>query len=101
MIEWVAFLGLIVGVACRVASPYLRKLREKAIKAFDEKFLFSAIATVVLCFIVSMLAFPLIVIPESPNGVTLWFLFGVFTTNFAVGWGANDIINEVLEWKSQ
>lgn len=100
MIEWVAFIGLLVGVVCRVVSPYLRKIREKAIETFDFKFLYSAIATVILCLIVSILAFPLIVIPVLPNGLSLWFLFGVFATNFAVGWGANDIINEVLEWRS-
>lgn len=68
----VKFFGVLAGVVARSLLPWLRKLRDHEIQGFDRRYLISAIASFIICFIISLLIFPqftpppLITSPDNP-----------------------------------
>ena len=92
MLEAIAFVGMLLGVLGRTASPYLRKIKEGAEIVWSQRYTASAIASLILCAITVALVFPAFTIPEGS-------LLAVFLAAFCFGFGINAVVNEVDKWK--
>lgn len=90
---YIAFIAIFLGVLCRTLFPYVKKVKEAEAKGdllkFDYKYLYTAISSLVLSVIVTLLIFPTFKIPEA-TGIYL------FCMSFTFGWSTNDIVNELL-----
>ena len=92
---YVALLAIFFGILSRTLLPYLRKRREAAKKepteilAFDAVYLETAIYSLIVSMIATILIFPAYAIPDVPAVY-------VFASAFAYGWMSNDVINEVI-----
>jgi len=91
MIEAVAFVGMFLGVISRTALPYLYKVQGGANISWDNRYLASAIASLILCTITVALVFPAFTIPEG-SVVAAFFVAYVF------GFGINSTVNEIDKW---
>ena len=58
--------GVFLGVVARSLLPWLRKLRDNEIQGFDRRYLISAFASFIICFIITLLIFPHFTPPTSP-----------------------------------
>ena len=118
----VKFFGVLSGVVARSLLPWLRKLRDNEIQSFDRRYLISAIASFIICFIITLLIFPHFTSPEgagswsapafsnpsassdspqtaipSPNP-SLEDYFKLFCLAFGFGFGFDGIIKEAGQW---
>lgn len=89
----VAFLGVFIGVLLRTLLPYIRKLKEaketNTQLLFDVKYAYTAIVSLFITCVVTLLVFPAFTIPD----VALLYLF---CSAFAWGWATNDLVNELI-----
>ena len=92
-VTYIVFIAIFLGVLCRTLFPYVKKMKEAEAKGdllkFDYKYLYTAISSLVLSVIVTLLIFPTFKIPEA-TGIYL------FCMSFTFGWSTNDIVNELL-----
>ena len=93
--EIIAFLGLLCGVLARTFEPYLRKMWQGTVEAFDRRFFLSMIAGFILSLFIAFQAAPemMVVVVNSS--------FMVFSVNFAIGWAFNGMANELIAWFRQ
>jgi len=88
--------GIFCGILARTLVPWLRKLREGKVKGFDRRYIYSAIASFALGFIITLLIFPQFEVggtgkgPEAP--------VKLFCTTFGFGFGWNSIVSEIAKW---
>jgi len=89
----IAYTGLFLGCLCRTILPYMRKVRENPALEFDLKYLVIFGVSVVVSFIAATTLFAAFVIPNTA-------LPYVFAAAFVVGFGANDLIAEIVATKT-
>jgi hypothetical protein len=96
VVFWVAFIGLLLGIATRLALPFIRKLKDGTIDHWEFKYTLSAAASLLFTLIVGFLAIGTLTVPDVASAqVTADFAFKVVAANFLVGFGMTSLINEV------
>lgn len=88
--------GIFFGVLARTLSPYLRKMKQGKIKKFDGIYGVSAVASLILGIITTLLIFPQFDITK--DGVGLEASIKLFCLAFAFGFGCNSIVTEAAKW---
>jgi len=86
----VAFIGVLLGICARTALPYLRKARTRQME-WSHRYTASAVASFILCLIVTALVFPMFTVPED-------FFLNVLLSAFAFGFGVDSAVIEGAEW---
>ena len=85
--------GLFSGVLTRVLFPWVRKLKQGNVRAFDKKYLYSAAGSLMLGVIVTLLVLPQFKsISSTGSGVES------FAIAFGFGFGWHSIVNEAGKW---
>jgi len=85
----VAFTGIFLGCLCRTVLPYLRKARENPQIKFELKYLVVFAISLISSFIAAITLFATFTIPETAVPY-------VFASAFVAGFGANDLIAEII-----
>jgi len=80
----------LLGICARTALPYLRKARAQQIE-WSHRYTASAVASFILCLIVTALVFPMFTVPED-------FFLQVLLSAFAFGFGVDSAVIESAEW---
>ena len=88
--------GLFLGILARTVLPWLRKLRAGRIRAFDRRYLRSALASLAIGLIFTVVLFPRV--EPAAGGRTFEALFKLFALAFGFGFGWNAIVNEGEAW---
>lgn len=88
--------GIFAGVLARTLLPWLRKLREGRVRGFGRRYLISALASLAIGFILTMVVFPRF--EADPQGSTFEALFKLFCLAFGFGFGWNALILEGEAW---
>jgi len=95
----VTFFGLLLGILARTVLPWLRKVREGQIRRFDRRYLYSALASLAIGLILTLVLFPKF--ESVPEGGTFEAFFKLFCLAFGFGFGWNALINEGGAWASR
>ncbi|MFB6214275.1 MAG: hypothetical protein ABEI54_00245 [Candidatus Bipolaricaulia bacterium] len=85
--------GIFVGVLTRVFLPWIRKLKEGKVKKFDPKYLYSAVGSILLGVIVTLL-----VLPQFKSLGAAQPGIKSFAVAFGFGFGWHSIVNEAGKW---
>lgn len=88
--EFVATIGLLLGVLGRTALPYLRKMWLGEIKDFQIYYIWQGIAAFILSLIVVVL-----IVPDVLINPTATFL-QLMGANFLIGFGSTSLTNEIF-----
>ena len=88
--EFVAAIGLFLGVLGRVSVPYLIKLWKGEIKEFQIYYLWQGLAGLGLAAIVVILVAPNMLINPDAS------FFQLIFANFTIGMGSTELISEVF-----
>jgi len=88
--------GIFLGVLARTLFPWLRKLRQGKLEHFDRRYLYTAIGSVILGVIVTLLVFPKFDVATSGQGAEA--AVKLFATAFGFGFGWHAIVDEVAKW---
>lgn len=86
----VAFLGIFLGCLSRIILPYLRKAKENPNLVFDTRYAVTFAVAVIMALIASMLILAGFEIPEGQ-------VYKVFAVSFLTGWGAQDVLNQIID----
>jgi hypothetical protein len=92
----IKLLGLLLGVLARTALPWLRKVRAGGGRPFRRRYLYSALASLAIALILTLVAFPRF--EAGAAGETFEALFKLFSLAFAFGFGWNALVNEAGAW---
>ncbi len=93
--------GIFLGVAARSLVPWLRKLRDGRAVKFSRRYFLSMLASLVLCFIVTLAVFPDLAVPAAaaaPGTGPFETIFRLFCVAFGFGFGFNAILIEGEQW---
>ena len=88
--EFVAAIGLLLGVLARVSIPYLIKLWTGEIKEFQIYYIWQGLAGLALSAIIVLLVAPSMLI--APNAS----FFQLIATNAVIGLGSTELISEIF-----
>lgn len=88
--------GIFLGVLARTLVPYLRKLREGKVTSFSRGYIWSALGSFALGFIITFLIFPQFEAGYSGGGAEA--SLKLFATAFGFGFGWNSIVSEAAKW---
>jgi H+/Cl- antiporter ClcA len=88
--------GIFAGVLARTLLPWLRKLREGRVRGFRRRYLVSALASLVIGFVLTLVVFPRF--EPDPQGSSFEALFKLFCLAFGFGFGWNALILEGEAW---
>lgn len=88
--------GLFLGVTARTVLPWLRKVREGKVRRFDRRYLRTALASLALGLIFTLVLFPRF--EGAAEGRTFEAFFRLFALAFGFGFGANALVNEGGAW---
>jgi hypothetical protein len=88
--EFIAAIGLFIGVAARISIPYLIKIWTGEIKQFQIYYLWQAIAGLAISAIVVVLVAPNMLINPDAG------FFQLISANAFVGLGSTELISEVF-----
>jgi hypothetical protein len=88
--------GIFAGVLARTLLPWLRKLREGRVRGFGRRYLVSALASVVIGFVLTLVVFPRF--EADPQGSSIEGLFKLFCLAFGFGFGWNALLLEGEAW---
>jgi len=89
-------LGILFGVLARTIVPYLRKLKQGKVKEFKNGYWLSALASVILGLVTTLLIFPKFEITQTGPGVE--GLIKLFCIAFGFGFAWNALVNETAKW---
>jgi hypothetical protein len=92
----VKFLGILLGVLIRSLLPWLRKLREGRVQKFGKRYVYSAIGSFILGFILTLVIFPQFQASGTPAGFDAYFK--LFCLAFGFGFGWNALLLEGGQW---
>ena len=92
----IKFLGILLGVLTRSLLPWLRKLREGKVQKFGKRYVYSAIGSLILGFILTLVLFPQFEPAGTPAGFDAYFK--LFCLAFGFGFGWNALVNEGEAW---
>jgi len=88
--------GIFLGVLARVFFPWVRKLRDGKAVHFGKRYLYSAIGSVIVGMIVTVLIFPKFDVATSWQGADAGIRLFAMAFGFGFGWHA--IVDEVAKW---
>ncbi len=92
----VRLFGIFAGVLARTLLPWLRKLREGRITGFGRRYVLSALASLALGFVLTLVIFPRF--EAGPAGGSFEALFKLFCLAFGFGFGWNALVIEGEAW---
>ncbi|HVP91993.1 MAG TPA: hypothetical protein VMS75_12340 [Terriglobales bacterium] len=92
----VRLMGIFAGVMARTLLPWLRKLREGRVRGFGRRYLVSALASLVLGVILTLVIFPRF--DEAMAGASFEEMFELFCLAFGFGFGWNALVLEGQAW---
>ncbi len=92
----VRLIGIFAGVLARTLLPWLRKLREGRVRGFSRRYVVSALASLVLGVILTLVVFPRF--EESAAGAAFEEMFKLFCLAFGFGFGWNALVLEGQAW---
>jgi len=95
----VKFFGLFLGILARTVLPWLRKVREGRVRGFDRRYLYSALASLGIGLIFTLVLFTRF--DGGAEGRTFEALFKLFSLAFGFGFGWNALINEGGAWAAK
>lgn len=95
----VTFFGLLLGVLARTVLPWLRKVREGKVRGFGRRYLYSALASVAIGLVWTLVLFPRF--EAGVDGRTFEAFFKLFALAFGFGFGWNALVNEGGAWASK
>jgi hypothetical protein len=95
----VTFFGLLLGILARTVLPWLRKVQEGKARGFDRRYLYSALASAAIGFILTLALFPKF--EAVPEGGTFEAFFKLFCLAFGFGFGWNALVNEGAAWAAR
>ncbi len=95
----VTFFGLLLGVLARTVLPWLRKVREGKVRGFGRRYLYSALASVAIGLVWTLVLFPRF--EAGVGGRTFEAFFKLFALAFGFGFGWNALVNEGGAWASK
>jgi len=88
--------GIFIGVLARAFFPWLRKLRQGKVTHFHKRYLYSAIGSILVGIIVTLLVFPKFDITSAGQGTEA--AIRLFATAFGFGFGWHSIVSEAGKW---
>ncbi len=91
--------GLFLGVMARTVLPWLRKVKEGRVRRFDRRYLYSALASLAVGLIFTLVLFPRF--EAGAEGRTFEAFFKLFALAFGFGFGWNALVNEGGAWASK
>lgn len=89
-------LGIFLGVLARALFPWLRKLRQGKVTGFHKRYVISAIGSVLIGSIITLLVFPKFEVTSAGQGTEAALRF--FATAFGFGFGWHSIVAEAGKW---
>jgi hypothetical protein len=92
----VQLIGIFAGVMARTVLPWLRKLREGRVRGFGRRYVLSALASLVLGIILTLVVFPRF--DQAVAGASFEALFKLFCLAFGFGFGWNALVLEGQAW---
>jgi hypothetical protein len=92
----IRLIGIFMGVLARTLLPWLRKVREGRVRGFGRRYLVSAIVSLVLGFILTLVVFPRF--EAGAEGTSFEALFKLFCLAFGFGFGWNALVFEGEAW---
>lgn len=92
----VTFFGLLLGILARTILPWLRKVQAGVARGFDRRYVFSALASVAIGLILTLVLFPKL--EAVPENATFEAMFKLFALAFGFGFGWNALVNEGAAW---
>jgi hypothetical protein len=92
----IQLIGIFTGVLARTLLPWLRKVREGRVRGFARRYLMSAVISLVLCVVLTLLVFPRF--EAGAQGTTFEALFKLFCLAFGFGFGWNALVFEGEAW---
>lgn len=88
--------GIFLGVLARALFLWLRKLRQGKVTHFHKRYLYSAIGSVIIGIIATLLVFPRFEITSAGQGTEA--AIRLFATAFGFGFGWHSIVSEAGKW---
>lgn len=88
--------GIFLGVLARAFFPWVRKLRSGKLAHFSKRYLYSAIGSVIVGMIVTVLIFPKFEVTSIAQGPEASVRLFAMAFGFGFGWHA--IVDEVAKW---
>ena len=92
----IKFGGVLLGVLARTLLPWLRKLRDGLVAGFSRRYLVSALASVLIGFILTLVIFPRF--EPAQSGQSFESLVKLFCLAFGFGFGWNALVLEGGAW---
>jgi len=92
----VRLIGIFAGVLARTLLPWLRKLRAGRVRGFGRRYLVSAMASLAVGMILTLVIFPRF--DEAVAGASFEALFKLFCLAFGFGFGWNALVLEGEAW---
>jgi H+/Cl- antiporter ClcA len=92
----IKFLGILLGVLARTLLPWLRKLRGGRIQHFNKRYFYSALASFILGFILTLVIFPQFDVAGTAENFDAYFK--LFCLAFGFGFGWNALLLEGGQW---
>jgi cytochrome c biogenesis factor len=90
------FSGILLGVLARTLLPWLRKLKDGKVRGFGRKYFVSALASLVVGVILTLVIFPKF--EAGPAAGSFDALFKLFCLAFGFGFGWNGLVLEGEAW---
>jgi len=88
--------GIFLGVLARAFFPWVRKLRSGKAAHFSKRYLYSAIGSIIVGMIVTVLIFPKFNFLSMGQGAEA--AVRLFAMAFGFGFGWHAIVDEVGKW---
>jgi hypothetical protein len=92
----IRLIGIFTGVLARTLLPWLRKVREGRVRGFGRRYLVSALASLILGFVLTLVIFPRF--EAGTQGASFEALFKLFCLAFGFGFGWNALVFEGEAW---
>jgi len=87
-IESLYLFAIFVGALIRTFGPFIRKFFKGEVQKFENEYLITFLVSLLISALVAFAQFVLYPLPEGEGLM-------VFAIGLGLGWGSNDIINEI------
>jgi H+/Cl- antiporter ClcA len=92
----IKLLGVFIGVLARTLLPWVRKLRRGKVSKFNPRYFYSAVGTLLLGIVITLLIFPSFQGDPAAGPGEGWVR--LFCLAFGFGFGWNAIVFEAGQW---
>ncbi len=93
---FIKFFGILLGILARTILPWLRKLRNGQVSGFSRRYVYSALASLLIGFVLTLVIFPRF--DTELGGASFESLFRLFCLAFGFGFGWNALVLEGGAW---